>query len=422
MPNSRDYVCAECGEWVRNPFDYAQGRDVFVCNKNPTHQGVKERPHSKRFISGKEIDVSTGREIMPLPKTNEGMRELVLEAGRRGKLGPQRNLSEENYIDLIETALRLQLDPTMGELIILHNAPYITIKARRRLDFEGGRVLKLSQPIPMGPADKILWGFDPKDIVCAMVGTDVNTGSELPGLGIVYHREISAVGIREEGGEEYARSPVVRDNPQNMAIKRCEAQVREKLWGNPFGIKMILGEPEQIVDAEVTELPPKVPIGTQPEPQPDPVPAPGLPQPEPAPREPEPVPAVAETAPVNVPAAEDPVADLYPQSADPPQQPHPPQVSGAAQALAETLQSKIHTIAERYEGYTPLLVQQAWGQAINQGGSARLAEVLDRGVRESELEAILIKYATMTRLKLKAKTRVATRSGPVEPDTGELFP
>lgn len=165
-------------------------------------------------------------------KKERPMMQRVREALKTGMLAKDSfsgTLTYEQERAVALMAIAYGLDPFLGELVLLHGKPVPTIKAMRRKNDEAGhhpsiRFRTLTEAETRLFLDTA--SMEDGDLVLYCVLT-TEWGNTVEGIGKVTRKERNAKSKSGEG----PRSPVVADNPLEMAEKRAEFRAREMAYG-----------------------------------------------------------------------------------------------------------------------------------------------------------------------------------------------
>lgn len=244
MPTPVDYeagrdlahrnVCAECSGRLSVAWGgfWGIGGWALRCGKDASHAGVKPKTNTRKLfdpdtMTWKEYDVTTQREIVPLPKTEQGMLQRLKEAEAIG-LWPQKMTPQQAAV-LAQVALAYGLDPFMREIMPYQGAPYITIGGRRRKDEAAGHYPSISFRF-LTPEEK--QGYEEAGAIkagdlCKVCILRTERGNTVEGFAKVTKLEREGRNNRGDG----LRSPVVAANPIEMVEKRAERRAREMAYG-----------------------------------------------------------------------------------------------------------------------------------------------------------------------------------------------
>ena len=248
---ARDFLCAECGGNLINPWGGAYGIQghVIRCVKSKDHQGIKRRgPATKTLYDiekGKLVKYTMDgkpaeKDITALvPQTISEMVSRVQEARDLGMFQDAKNMTTKQVDNLARMALTYRLDPLMNEIVPLHGRPLITIEGRRRIDIRSGHNLNISI-VPMDRETYFTYSsmgaIEEGDVVVMGRFQDLKSNATIETIGRVRAEEKRLKTWTDKEGKKKSNAdlPTVKW-PLEMAMKRCEARGRKILYG-PVGL------------------------------------------------------------------------------------------------------------------------------------------------------------------------------------------
>ena len=239
------FRCGECGGQLAiawrgaPPPAWGKGEWIVRCGKNPNHFTIKRANRTRQLFDSErgwiEVDMTTQREVgipgaLAIPQTREAMLERANQTLQAG-LWPKAMTPNQKAL-MVQVALAYGLDPLMGELVLYHGEPLITINARRRKDVEAGhhpslkfRFLTAEEKQGYLDAGAINEG----DLVQVGILT-TEWGSTVEAIGKVTKAERSVSSERSRDPRGLAH-PIVADNPIEMCQKRAEGRARLMAYG-----------------------------------------------------------------------------------------------------------------------------------------------------------------------------------------------
>lgn len=261
---AKTHSCGECGGRLSVAWGGSFGVDGYIlrCGLDIDHATIK-RPGTTRQLYDPdrgliEVDILTQQEVgattelAPMTAASMEIRvDMAIQAKQiYGDL--YRGLSPEVKRALVEMALAYGLNPMLGELAVLHDKPFPTIRAVRRKQTEAGHHPSISFRFPSAEERteyERLGALQPGDLVRICILT-TEWGNTVQGFGKVTVRQMTDLA----NDKKSLRNPVLADNPIEMVEKRAEARARDMAYGG-LGMPTVLELTEPVIDAEVRELP-----------------------------------------------------------------------------------------------------------------------------------------------------------------------
>jgi hypothetical protein len=218
----RDYVCGDCGG--RLTAIWRGDRYAAVCARWPDeHEHLRSHAEAaaddlrQRLEDNPKLAQTLAMHGAPIPLTSQALRSLSDEQLRSrvevkfADMGDATPALRGQIIALCKTYL---LDPVF-DLMIYQGRPYITYEGRLRKLRESA-YYRGHKVRPLLRDEKEAWSFKPEDIV---VVCEVDMGS---------HGTVTDFGVVRAVGEV---SPVARQHPQQLAIKRAVARASRQAVG-----------------------------------------------------------------------------------------------------------------------------------------------------------------------------------------------
>lgn len=140
-----------------------------------------------------------------------------------------KNAPAGSIVAFCRVAAAIHLNPMMGEMYLIHGAPYVGIAGRRVLARRTGKMRGESAPRLPSKAELEVNGVKPGDV--ARIVEVYRAGDIIPsvGCGIVRSGEIKAASKKVDGDTGLPYAPLGRD-PAGMAAKRAAVAAYKKAF------------------------------------------------------------------------------------------------------------------------------------------------------------------------------------------------